>query len=314
MKLLSSLVLAAGLLAACQVPAQAKIYRSIEKTFAVESGGTIRIDTAGGNISVEPSTDGVVKVVAKETIRADSDSEADSILKTLKLSIDQLGRDIVVSSRCESSVWGFHFGFGPPVEVDFVVTVPADYAADLKTSGGNIEVGDLAGTVRAHTSGGNIRLGRLKGDARASTSGGDVSLKEGEGAVDLHTSGGRDKGGAGGGSGEPLDLGRKRGDRGRRKHALGVDKRRGHEGVDRGKAEGRLRTGDLGRNGQGHRGPGGRIQSRRSDERGRCQGRGPTITIGDGGIGKSSLAGSVNGGGPRLRLRSSGGDIEVKAL
>jgi len=29
-------------------------------------------------------------------------------------------------------------------------------------------------------------------------------------------------------------------------------------------------------------------------------------------VGKSRLVGSVNGGGPRLKLRSSGGDISVK--
>ena len=38
---------------------------------------------------------------------------------------------------------------------------------------------------------------------------------------------------------------------------------------------------------------------------------GLTITIEHGGAGKSSLAGAVNGGGPTLKLRSSGGDIRV---
>jgi hypothetical protein len=38
---------------------------------------------------------------------------------------------------------------------------------------------------------------------------------------------------------------------------------------------------------------------------------GLTITIEKGGTGKSRLVGSVNGGGPRLKLRSSGGDVSV---
>jgi hypothetical protein len=38
---------------------------------------------------------------------------------------------------------------------------------------------------------------------------------------------------------------------------------------------------------------------------------GVTITIDHGGIGRSSLSGQVNGGGPVLKLRSSGGDIKV---
>jgi hypothetical protein len=38
---------------------------------------------------------------------------------------------------------------------------------------------------------------------------------------------------------------------------------------------------------------------------------GLTITIDHGGIGKSSLSGDVNGGGPLLELRTSGGDVNV---
>jgi hypothetical protein len=39
---------------------------------------------------------------------------------------------------------------------------------------------------------------------------------------------------------------------------------------------------------------------------------GLTITLEQGGSGKSKLRGSVNGGGPRLKLRSSGGDIKIR--
>jgi hypothetical protein len=38
---------------------------------------------------------------------------------------------------------------------------------------------------------------------------------------------------------------------------------------------------------------------------------GLTITIDHGGVGKSSLSGDVNGGGPLLKLRTSGGNIEI---
>jgi DUF4097 and DUF4098 domain-containing protein YvlB len=38
---------------------------------------------------------------------------------------------------------------------------------------------------------------------------------------------------------------------------------------------------------------------------------GLTITIDHGGAGKSSLSGLVNGGGPLLKLRSSGGNVEI---
>ena len=38
---------------------------------------------------------------------------------------------------------------------------------------------------------------------------------------------------------------------------------------------------------------------------------GLTITMENGGTGRSKLAGAVNGGGPTLKLRTSGGSIHV---
>jgi hypothetical protein len=46
---------------------------------------------------------------------------------------------------------------------------------------------------------------------------------------------------------------------------------------------------------------------------GSVQAAGLTITIEQGGLKKSRLAGAVNGGGPSLKLRSSGGDIVVES-
>jgi hypothetical protein len=40
---------------------------------------------------------------------------------------------------------------------------------------------------------------------------------------------------------------------------------------------------------------------------------GVAIAVDGGGVGKSRLTGNVNGGGPLLNLRSSGGDIAIVA-
>ena len=216
-----------GLLAGFNFTAQAKIERVVEKTFTVSAAGTLQVDTQGGEIRVSPSSESVVKVTARQKIRASSEAEADDLLKKLELTIEQSGSDVRASAKYERKGAGFHFGFWPPVQVDFIVSVPAGFAADLRTSGGGITVGDLAGKVNARSSGGGIKLGRLGAGVDARTSGGSITL-------DASTSGG---------------------------------------GVD---AEGL------------------------------------TITMEKGGRDRSRLAGRVNGGGPVLKLRSSGGGISVR--
>ncbi|MYC76853.1 DUF4097 domain-containing protein [Candidatus Poribacteria bacterium] len=76
------------------------------------------------------------------------------------------------------------------LEIRFHVTIPKDYNVDLETQGGSIKVGDLDGTVRAHTSGGSLRLGNITSTVWGRTSGGSIKLTSCGSPVDLKTSGG----------------------------------------------------------------------------------------------------------------------------
>src|SRR5882672_9895040 len=183
-------LLVAGLLSMAAIPAHAKIERVVEKTFVVQPGGSLRVTTQGGSIKVQPSSDLTVKVTARERVQANSDAEADEILRKLTLSLEQSGNDISGEAKYESGAAGFHFGSWPPVQVDFIVSLPASFASDLRAAGGDITVGDFAAKVRARTSGGDVKLGKILADVDASTSGGNVSLSEGSAAVKLGTSGG----------------------------------------------------------------------------------------------------------------------------
>ncbi len=303
---------ATGWLAALAIPAHAKIERVIEKTFTVQPGGNLHVETQGGNISVEPSNDSVVKITVKEKIRASTDGEADEILKKLTLTIEQSGNAIFAESKYEKMLSGFHFGSWPPVQVDFVVTVPASFATDLKTSGGDIVVGDLAGKVHARTSGGDIKLDHIAADVDASTSGGNVSLAEGRAAVELHTSGGNVSVGRAVG---PTELTTSGGDikvdsveNTLRATTSGGDVRAGLMGALKGDCV--LSTSGGKVTAVVDKTVGFRLDA--STSGGDVDASGLTITIEHGGQGRSRLAGEVNGGGPLLKLHSSGGDVVIK--
>ncbi len=187
---LPSLLLMAGLLAIAPFTAHAKIERVVEKSFNVQPGGLLKVDTQGGDIRVQTSADSTVKVVAREKIRASSEAEADELLKKLTLTIDQTADGVSAYAKYENQLPGFHWGSWPPVQVDFIVTVPVNYNVQLKTSGGDVTVGNLNGKVFARTSGGNVVLGKISGEVDGGTSGGDVRLEQGSAAVKLGTSGG----------------------------------------------------------------------------------------------------------------------------
>jgi hypothetical protein len=300
----------ASLLLATAFPAFAKIERVVEKTFTVQPGGTLHLETQGGNITVQPSTDGLVKITAKEKIRADTEAEADDLLKDLTLTLEQQGNNVSGIAKLEKPTVGFRWG-STPVQVDFVVTAPASFVQELRTSGGDIVLGDFNAKVHARTSGGDIKLGKQGAEVEASTSGGNVSLVEGSAAVKLGTSGGDITVGKVTG---PADLSTSGGNikiesvqSSIRAHTSGGDIRAGIFGklTD----DSSLTT------------SGGRVKVTldkaaafrldASTSGGDVEADGLTITIERGGRGKSRLAGTVNGGGPLLKLRSSGGDVIV---
>lgn len=59
-----------------------------------------------------------------------------------------------------------------------------------RTSGGRVEILDVLGDLRARTSGGSVRLAGVRGDIEVRTSGGNIKIEDAGGEVDARTSGG----------------------------------------------------------------------------------------------------------------------------
>ncbi len=306
-----SLLLRAGLLALSTIAAHAKIERVVEKTFTVQPGGLLKVETQGGDVRVLTASDSTVTVTAKQKIRANSEAEADELLRKLTLTIEQTADGVAASSKYEKQPSGVHWGSWPPVQVDITVTVPTNYNVELRTSGGDITVGNLSGKVFARTSGGDVVLGKISADVDAGTSGGNVRLEEGLAGVKLGTSGGDVRVGRAVGatdlntSGGNIDI--KSVENTLRASTSGGDVSAGLLGAFKGDCKlstsgGRVRvTVDKGV----------AFDLDASTSGGDVDATGLTITIEKGGSGRSRLAGKVNGGGPLLKLRSSGGDIIV---
>jgi hypothetical protein len=308
MKSLLGLLLVGTLVAAPGI-LEAKITRTREMSFPIEPGGTLRASTEGGNIQVVSGEVSEVQISVRHIIRANSDAEADSLLANLELVLERRGNDVIAESRYSKKPGLFGHR---PVQVDFTITVPRQFNAELKTSGGNIKVGDLRGTVNARTSGGNLIFDRIDGALEGRTSGGNISLRESTGETSLQTSGGNIRVESASGR---IQVSTSGGD-------VRLDDV--SDLVSATTSGGNIRVNFTGALRQDARisTSGGSVTVRvpkqasfALDARtsgGHVKASGVTLTIADGGLGKSRLAGDVNGGGPQLKLRTSGGNITVQ--
>lgn len=307
-----SLLLAAALLAAVPNITQAKIERLMEKTFPVAPGGTLRVETQGGDVTVRPGADDRVLVVARQLILTKSDAKADQLLQDLDLTIAQAGDTVTAKARYAKNASMLRFKSWPPVRVSFEVTVPARFQVELETSGGDISVGDLTGEVKARTSGGDVEVGRIDGAVRVTTSGGNIRLRESTGTAALSTSGGNIEAGRVGGSAKLTTSG---GDIEIKAAAGGVLAKTSGGDIDARFFGALTEDCELGTSGgdiavKVPRAAGFQLDA--STSGGSVKAAGLTLTIAQGGLGKSKLAGAANASGPMLKLRTSGGDIVIR--
>lgn len=298
------------------LPAQAKIERTVGKSFRVSPAGRISIETSGGDVRVKRAAEtGTVRVVATQRFATNAEKEADALSREVEFSWEQTGDDIVARARRDGRTRGFWRSVfsknSTAVRVDFEVWVPADFAVSAKTSGGDVDVGDHDGAVEISTSGGDIRLGRMGGRVVAKTAGGDVKLAAAARGARLVTSGGDIRVGAVGGraefltSGGDIEIGRAENGviartSGGDVSALFADSWTGESELNTagGDVKAILAT-TVACELDAHT-SGGKVMSE-------------GLALVEKERRKNRLAGAINGGGARLLLSSGGGDIVVRS-
>jgi len=156
---------------------------SLTQSFEVASGGLLKVRAERGSVEVSSGSSGQVQV---EIVPRGWD--LDALQDDFKISFDQTGNEVLVEIERKSSLNSW-FNFGGKGFVIYA-TVPFEFNVDLVTSGGHISVADLRGEVRTATSGGGLKFGQIEGSIWGKTSGGGIQLSECDGNVDIATSGG----------------------------------------------------------------------------------------------------------------------------
>jgi hypothetical protein len=109
---------------------------------------------------------------------------------SMNVSFDKSDNNVTIIGERERKGNWGGWGNSSRLRVSYRITVPQNYNLDVDTSGGSIGISDLKGKVDAHTSGGSISLGHIDGLVDVRTSGGSISVDEVTGTIKAHTSGG----------------------------------------------------------------------------------------------------------------------------
>jgi DUF4097 and DUF4098 domain-containing protein YvlB len=183
--------LALLMLAITSCAALAATEEQTDKTFQITTGGTLVVDVDFGSIDVGTNAaDAVAVNVWRKVTRSSAEKEKKFLAENPVVFVQE-GSTLTISSHLKDKPM-FHWfgGFGNRNEAKYTIQVPARFNARLKTAGGGIAASNLTGEVKADTSGGGLRFGNLHGPLEGDTSGGGIQVTDCEGPIKIHTSGG----------------------------------------------------------------------------------------------------------------------------
>ena len=289
-----------------------------ERTLVLEPGGAFTLDSDVGEVVLTGGSASGARIV----VTSDRDLDRD-----FEFTFDEGPRAATVTIKRRGSARRLFGGWSESGRTRITIQVPtrADVrlgtaggsvsasqltgALDVRTSGGGLDIEAIEGRVDGSTSGGGIRMRGVRGDAIASTSGGSITITDVGGSLRAETSGGGITINSVGG-----DLRASTSGGGVEVHGAGgrVEASSSGGGVTVRFVAGNSSGGIVSSSGGPVRvdiDPAAHISIDASASGGSVESDVP-ITM-QGKIENHSLRGEMNGGGPLLRLRSSGGGVKI---
>ena len=185
----SNLLVTALLLATASVQAAVTEEETIEQTVDLAASGRVEVETTNGSIRVETWDRDQVRVVAHKKARSSSGAAASELLEAIEVRIRELGGTVRVEAELPRLRSGW-FGGGSSASVAFELTIPAGAELEATSSNGAIDVRDLGAPARLETQNGSIEADGVQGALQAFSSNGRISAYDVHGAVRAETTNG----------------------------------------------------------------------------------------------------------------------------
>lgn len=159
----------------------AEVRRVSERLIPFAPGGQIRIQDKNGRLTVEGWPRHEVRIQITRSVRVEGKAKAEGLMKELRADVEvRTGRIDIVSrfpKRRETiGIWDILGRKVASLQIHYYVQVPNETDLTLETTNGEVQVHGVRGRVEASTTNGDIRVGDVHGGVTLVTTNGEIEL------------------------------------------------------------------------------------------------------------------------------------------
>jgi hypothetical protein len=160
--------------------------QTFDRTLTVNGPVTLRVSTPSGSIRVSPGSDNQVHVVGHVKNSHNGwfgGSSDDAVSKVVQEPpISQAGNIIRIGDM--GNDWMRH------VSIDYEVTAPPNTTLTAESGSGDLKISNMTGTVKGHTGSGSIEADKVGAGSRLDTGSGSITASNVMGSATLSTGSG----------------------------------------------------------------------------------------------------------------------------
>jgi DUF4097 and DUF4098 domain-containing protein YvlB len=170
----------------------ATLTEQFKKTYSLKSNGGVELQNVNGSVTIEAWDQNQVRIEAEKKVRADGD-KAREIMKQLQIEVSETAGGLRIVTRMpkrDGSLREWLSGDNVQVGVEYRIWVPRGARLGIENTNGKLSVTGTRGRADLETTNGGVVVDRAGGEIEIGTTNGSVEVTRSAGVVQASTTNG----------------------------------------------------------------------------------------------------------------------------